>query len=308
MARLRPSVPRSVSMWRMTRRTSSADGCDLCEAARITPWFHEDDICWIAECEICAVPMVVWRGHGVEPPADELAHMHDAARRASSPSTSSSSTTSTTTCATSPTTTTRTRRPVGGFFGHGLKRTTTSSDAGRDRARPHDRPRHVGPEGRAVHRSTATFVDGDCRAGRRCSSLPDGGAEQTTRRLVARDRRTRAADGGTRQRVPADVDRRGRGHVAVVGHGPDRRATARRCTTRSSGWTRAARRAIRERVGGRGARAGLRPAQAAPLDPAHRRRAVAVGQGPDRAHPLAAGTRARTSRARRGSTSSRRTG
>jgi len=51
--------------------------CDLCEAARITPWFHEDDICWIAECEICAVPMVVWRSHGVTPPADELAHMHE---------------------------------------------------------------------------------------------------------------------------------------------------------------------------------------------------------------------------------------
>jgi len=53
-----------------------ADDCDLCEAARITPWYHEDDICWIAECEICATPMVVWRGHGVEPPAEELAHMH----------------------------------------------------------------------------------------------------------------------------------------------------------------------------------------------------------------------------------------
>ena len=53
-----------------------ADGCDLCEAARITPWYHEDDICWIAECEICAVPMVVWRGHGTEPPAGELEHMH----------------------------------------------------------------------------------------------------------------------------------------------------------------------------------------------------------------------------------------
>ena len=52
------------------------DDCDLCEAARITPWFHEDDVCWIAECEICAVPMVVWRGHGTEPPADELEHMH----------------------------------------------------------------------------------------------------------------------------------------------------------------------------------------------------------------------------------------
>jgi hypothetical protein len=51
------------------------DGCDLCEAARITPWYHEDDICWIAECEICAVPMVVWRHHGVEPPSDHLEHM-----------------------------------------------------------------------------------------------------------------------------------------------------------------------------------------------------------------------------------------
>ena len=58
----------------MTRPFS--DDCDLCEAARITPWYHEDDICWIAECEICAVPMVVWRGHGTEPPEVELAHMH----------------------------------------------------------------------------------------------------------------------------------------------------------------------------------------------------------------------------------------
>ena len=50
-----------------TEDTPATD-CDLCEAARITPWFHEDDICWIAECEICAVPMVVWREHGIEPP------------------------------------------------------------------------------------------------------------------------------------------------------------------------------------------------------------------------------------------------
>ena len=52
------------------------DDCDLCEAARITPWFHEDDVCWIAECEICYVPMVVWRFHGTEPPTEHLAHMH----------------------------------------------------------------------------------------------------------------------------------------------------------------------------------------------------------------------------------------
>jgi hypothetical protein len=53
-----------------------ADDCDLCEAAKITHWFHEDDVCWIAECEICDTPMVVWRWHGVEPGETALAHMH----------------------------------------------------------------------------------------------------------------------------------------------------------------------------------------------------------------------------------------
>ncbi len=59
------------------RRTRSKDdSCDLCEAARITPWFHEDDVCWIAECEICATPMVVWRWHGTRRRPTDLAHMH----------------------------------------------------------------------------------------------------------------------------------------------------------------------------------------------------------------------------------------
>ena len=49
--------------------------CALCEAARITPWHHEDDICWIADCEVCDVPMVVWRQHGTEPSDEHLAHM-----------------------------------------------------------------------------------------------------------------------------------------------------------------------------------------------------------------------------------------
>ena len=49
--------------------------CLLCQAARITPWFHEDDVCWIAECEICEVPMVVWRWHGTVPPPEHVAHM-----------------------------------------------------------------------------------------------------------------------------------------------------------------------------------------------------------------------------------------
>ena len=46
--------------------------CELCRADRITHWYHEDDLCWIAECEICDVPMVVWRTHAVLPPPDVL--------------------------------------------------------------------------------------------------------------------------------------------------------------------------------------------------------------------------------------------
>jgi hypothetical protein len=64
----------------MSERPSLAprpEDCELCEAARITPWFHEDEVCWIAECEICYVPMVVWRYHGTRPPADQLSHMHN---------------------------------------------------------------------------------------------------------------------------------------------------------------------------------------------------------------------------------------
>ena len=41
--------------------------CELCEANRLTPWYYEDDECWIAECELCAVPMVVWRKHEANP-------------------------------------------------------------------------------------------------------------------------------------------------------------------------------------------------------------------------------------------------
>jgi hypothetical protein len=58
-----------------TPRFHRVQGCDLCTAAHITPWYHEDDVCWIAECEICAVPMVVWRFHGTEPPDEQRAHM-----------------------------------------------------------------------------------------------------------------------------------------------------------------------------------------------------------------------------------------
>ncbi|HET6793199.1 MAG TPA: hypothetical protein VFH45_02080 [Acidimicrobiales bacterium] len=50
-------------------------GCELCEAARFTPWYHEDDLCWVAECESCSTPMVVWRRHGTEPPPEDVERM-----------------------------------------------------------------------------------------------------------------------------------------------------------------------------------------------------------------------------------------
>ena len=53
----------------------AASGCALCAAEPLTPWFHEDDRCWVAECLICRTPMVVWRHHGSDPPPSDREHM-----------------------------------------------------------------------------------------------------------------------------------------------------------------------------------------------------------------------------------------
>jgi hypothetical protein len=55
--------------------TGQRDACLLCAAERITRWYHEDDVCWIADCTICATPMVVWRSHGVDVPDRDRQHM-----------------------------------------------------------------------------------------------------------------------------------------------------------------------------------------------------------------------------------------
>lgn len=66
--------------WRAVLARESAGregpaGCELCEAARMTTWHHEDEVCWVADCDACGTPIVVWRRHGAEPPGPELAHM-----------------------------------------------------------------------------------------------------------------------------------------------------------------------------------------------------------------------------------------
>jgi hypothetical protein len=52
------------------------DDCDLCRAERLTEWFHEDDDCWVAECIICATPMVVWKIHDPDPPPSVKRRLH----------------------------------------------------------------------------------------------------------------------------------------------------------------------------------------------------------------------------------------
>ena len=82
--------------------------CDLCEAARITPWFHEDDLCWIAECEICAVADGGVARARPDPSPDVKRSLHERLAAVVRRPLRRSSTTSTTTCATSRTTTTPT--------------------------------------------------------------------------------------------------------------------------------------------------------------------------------------------------------
>lgn len=61
------------------------EGCELCEAARFTHWYHEDDVCWVADCEVCDCPMVVWKRHGTDAPDGDVAHMMAALEGAAGP-------------------------------------------------------------------------------------------------------------------------------------------------------------------------------------------------------------------------------
>jgi hypothetical protein len=50
--------------------------CELCEAAPLTERFYDDAMCWIAECESCSVPMVVWKQHNPDPPEEIRVVLH----------------------------------------------------------------------------------------------------------------------------------------------------------------------------------------------------------------------------------------
>ena len=48
------------------------EGCELCAAARYTHWYRLNDHGWVADCEVCQVPMVVWWHHGTDVSEDVL--------------------------------------------------------------------------------------------------------------------------------------------------------------------------------------------------------------------------------------------
>ena len=47
----------------------STSSCELCTADRLTTWWFDDEVCWVAECDACGVPMVVWKVLDPFPPA-----------------------------------------------------------------------------------------------------------------------------------------------------------------------------------------------------------------------------------------------
>jgi len=58
------------------------DACLLCSAERVTEWHFEDEECWVADCMVCATPMIVLRAHELLDPAGEarmLEHLEEIA-------------------------------------------------------------------------------------------------------------------------------------------------------------------------------------------------------------------------------------
>ena len=246
--RKRSVVPAPTSDRRPTTCPTN-HSCELCEATPFTEWFHSDELCWIAECDACAVPMVVWRVHDPDPPAEirEPSCTPDSPRRSRhDPPTRTGSMT---TCARSPTTTTPTpgvesigptadaRRRV-----HAAtpRRAAAASSAVPARRRADvDRARRVGRRHLAVHRRRVLLrrtlprpPDAAWRAdvrGDRPGRCRRRARRSTLRRQAAVVRRTRQGSVPSSGRAGRRTDARGRArpHVGACRQGVRSRAGRR---------------------------------------------------------------------------------
>ena len=63
-----------------TGRLEPHDGCPLCLAEKVTPWYFENDTMWVADCDSCDEPMFVLKRHSHLPAEQELELMVTKAR------------------------------------------------------------------------------------------------------------------------------------------------------------------------------------------------------------------------------------
>lgn len=49
----------------MGRQYLKNNNCPLCQKEKITKWYYEDDLFWVADCKTCKVPMIVLKRHSV---------------------------------------------------------------------------------------------------------------------------------------------------------------------------------------------------------------------------------------------------
>jgi Zn ribbon nucleic-acid-binding protein len=55
--------------------------CPLCKAEKLTWWYYEDSLCWIADCKTCGVPLAVLKRHTTQPTPEEVEHMVQIAKK-----------------------------------------------------------------------------------------------------------------------------------------------------------------------------------------------------------------------------------
>ena len=59
-----------------------SEGCPLCKAERLTRWYHEDGVCWVADCSSHPdKKIIVLRHHSKNPTPLEEKHMKKLAER-----------------------------------------------------------------------------------------------------------------------------------------------------------------------------------------------------------------------------------
>jgi hypothetical protein len=66
---------RAIAISCLVTKSATTKTCELCTAEDRSLRLHDDDVCWVALCETCDVPMVVWKAHGTDSSERERMYM-----------------------------------------------------------------------------------------------------------------------------------------------------------------------------------------------------------------------------------------